>query len=457
MRQRRWPVAPERVKLSRVEGSAIQYARSGNLDIAWTQTGQGPLDIVFVPGFISHLDLAREVPVYGTVLGRLDRIGRVVTFDKRGTGLSGRDLGFGSLDERADDIRVVMDAAGLDSAHLVGISEGGPLSLLFAASYPERARSLALYGSFACLLPPDDPASAEFDIDRFLEYVELNWGNGQVLGAFVHAPPSPENLDQLGRYERACASPQLAVQVLRSNMSIDARALLPAVSTPTLLVHRTNDPIVGIRCARDLAAGLRDARLVELPGDMHCGWDAHEWAPALDLIEEFLTDTLPVLGDVDRTLATVLFTDIVDSTRSAAETGDHVWRDILDRHDTETRRLIERHGGRMVKSTGDGVLATFDSPTRAVQCARRVSDTLGREGITIRAGLHTGEIERRDDDVAGIAVHIGARISALAGPNEVLVSRTVHDLVEGSDLRFEDRGSYALKGVPAEWQVFASV
>ncbi len=202
---------------------------------------------------------------------------------------------------------------------------------------------------------------------------------------------------------------------------------------------------------------LRDARLVELGGDMHCGWDAHEWAPALDVIEEFLTGTLPVLADVDRTLVTVLFTDIVDSTRSAVETGDHVWRDILDRHDAETRRLVERHGGRVVKSTGDGVLATFDSPTRAVQCARVVSDALGREGITIRAGLHTGEIERRGDDIAGIAVHIGARIAALAGPNEVLVSGTVHDLVEGSDLRFEDRGSHHLKGVPNEWHVFVSI
>jgi class 3 adenylate cyclase len=445
------------VRLWAVNGSAIRYTRSGTLDIAWTITGQGPIDIVVVPGFISHLDLARELPVYGTVLGRLDRLGRVLTFDKRGTGLSGRDLGFGSLAERADDIRVVMDAAGWDSAHLLGVSEGGPLSLLFAATFPERVRSLVLYGSFACLLPPDDPATAEFDVPRFLDYVDSNWGNGQVLGAFVHAPPTPEILDQLGRYERACASPQLVVQVMRSNLEIDARPILPTVSAPTLLVHRTNDPIVGVERARLVASVLRDARLVELAGDMHCAWDAQEWAPALDVIEEFLGGTLPVLVNVDRTLATVLFTDIVDSTRSAVDTGDHVWRDILDRHDAATRRVVERYGGRVVKSTGDGVLATFDSPSRAVHCARAVSDTLGREGITIRAGLHTGEIERRDDDIAGIAVHIGARIAALAGPNEVLVSGTVHDLVEGSDLRFEDRGLRPLKGVPTEWHVFASV
>ncbi len=452
-----WPAASDRVRLWAVGGSEIRYTRSGSLDIAWTVTGHGPIDIVFVPGFISHLDLAREVPVYGTLLGRLDRLARVLTFDKRGTGLSGRDLGFGSLAERSDDIRVVMDAAGWECAHLVGISEGGPLALLFAATFPQRVRSLALYGSFACLLPDDDPASAAFDVPRFLDYVERNWGTGQLLGALVHAPPTPENIEQLGRYERACASPQLAVQIMRSNLTIDARPILPAVSAPALIVHRTHDPIVGIECGRAVTSGLSEARMVELSGEMHCAWDAHEWAPALDAIEGFLTGTLPVSVEVDRTLATVLFTDIVESTRAAVESGDHLWRDILDRHDAETRRLVERHGGRVVKSTGDGVLATFDSPTRAVQCARAVSHTLGREGITIRAGLHTGEIERRDDDIAGIAVHIGARIAALAGPNEVLVSRTVRDLVEGSDLRFEDRGSHPLKGVPVPWQVYGSV
>jgi class 3 adenylate cyclase len=198
------------------------------------------------------------------------------------------------------------------------------------------------------------------------------------------------------------------------------------------------------------------ATLVEIPGDMHCSWDAREWAPALDAIEEFLTGEPSVAAEVNRALATVLFTDIVDSTGSAAATGDHVWRDILDRHDTETRRVVERFGGHVVKHTGDGTLATFDSPARAVHCARTLRDTLAREGITIRAGLHTGEIERRDDDISGIGVHIGARIAALAGPGDVLVSRTVHDLVVGSDLRFDDRGSQTLKGIPSQWQVYAS-
>ena len=439
-----------------MDGSEIRYTRSGDVDIAWTVTGRGPIDIVYVAGFISHLDQAREVSAYGSLLGRLDRVGRILAFDKRGTGLSGRDLGFGSLAERADDIRAVVDAAGWERAHLFGVSEGGPLSLLFAATYPERVQSLALYGSFACLLPDDDPASAAFDTPRFLDYVERRWGTGKVLGALVHAPPDPAILDQLGRFERACASPHLAAEIMRSNLKIDARPVLPAISAPTLVVHRTGDPIVGIARARSMAGALHHAKFVEIPGDMHCAWDAHEWAPALDVIEEFLTGMPPAVADVDRTLATVLFTDIVDSTQAAVQTGDRVWRDILDRHDSQTRRVVEQFGGRVVKNTGDGSLATFDSPARAVHSARVLRDTLGREGVTIRAGLHTGEIERRGDDISGIGVNIGARIAALAGPNEILVSRTVHDLVEGSDLHFTDRGLHPLKGVSTEWQVFAS-
>jgi class 3 adenylate cyclase len=328
--------------------------------------------------------------------------------------------------------------------------------LLFAATYPERVQSLVLYGSFACLLPEDDPASAAFDTPRFLDYVEREWGTGQVLGALVHAPPDPAILDQLGRYERTCASPHLAAQIMHANLKIDARPILAAISAPTLVVHRANDPIVGIVRARAMADALRNATFVEIPGDMHCAWDAHEWAAALDLIEEFLTGVPAAVGDPDRILATVLFTDIVDSTKTAIETGDRVWRDILDRHDSQTRRVVEHFGGRVVKHTGDGTLATFDSPARAVHCARAVRDTLGRENVAIRAGLHTGEIERRGDDISGICVNIGARIAGLASPNEILVSRTVHDLVEGSDLRFTDSGLYQLKGIPSEWQVFAS-
>ncbi|HEY1989618.1 MAG TPA: adenylate/guanylate cyclase domain-containing protein, partial [Acidimicrobiales bacterium] len=340
---------------------------------------------------------------------------------------------------------------------LVGISEGGPLSLLFAATFPERVQSLVLYGSFACVLPEDDPASAEFDVPGFLNYVELYWGTGEVLGPFVHAPPGPAILEQLGRYERACASPRLAVEVMRSNLKLDARPILPAISARTLVLHCIDDPIVGVNHGHALADALRNAQFVELPGEMHCGWDAREWAPALDAMEGFLTGTPTSDGHIDRILATVLFTDIVESTQVATEAGDHLWHDILNRHDSETQRIVAKFGGRVVKQTGDGTLATFDSPTRGVHCARALRESLGREGIAIRAGLHTGEIERREDDIAGIGVHIGARIAALAGPEEVLVSRTVRDLVEGSDLEFDDRGIHALKGISSGWQVFASI
>jgi len=440
-----------------VDEPAIRYTQAGDVDIAWTMFGCGQTNIVYVPGFISQLDLARELPVFDALIGRLGRLGQVLTFDKRGTGLSGRNLGFGSLAERADDIRAVMDAAEWESAHLVGISEGGPLSLLFAASYPERVNSLLLYASFACLLPQDDPTTAEFDVPRFLNFIERNWGTGQVLGAFVHAPPAPQILEQLGRYERACATPRLVVEIMRSNLAIDARPILPTISTPALVIHRTGDPIVGIARGRAMATGLRNAQLLEVAGEMHCGWDVHEWGPVLDAMEGFLTGAPAAVIDNDRVLATVLFTDIVESTQAASEAGDHLWHDILDRHDSETHRIVAKFGGHIIKHTGDGTLATFDSPTRAVHCARALRDSLGREGIEIRAGLHTGEIERRGDDIAGIGVHIGARIAGLAGPGEVLVSRTVHDLVEGSDLRFDDRGTQALKGVSSDWQVFASI
>ncbi len=434
----------------------VRYARDGDVDLAWTVTGAGPADIVYVPGFVSHLDLARELPAMGAVLGRLDRIGRVLAFDKRGTGLSGRDMGFGSLAERADDIRIVMDAAGWPRAHLVGVSEGGPLALVFAATFPDRVLSLTLYGSFACLLPADDPISADFDVPRFLDYVERNWGSGQVLGAFLHAPSDPVVLEQIARYERACASPRLAAQILRHNMEIDARPILSAIALPCLVVHRGDDPIVGVQRGRELAAGLADATWREIPGEMHCGWNAREWAPALDVIEEFLTGAAPAAADVHRTLATVLFTDIVDSTRTAADLGDHIWHDLLDRHDLQSARIVGRFGGRIVKHTGDGTLAVFDSPVRAVHCARNLRETLAAEGMTLRLGLHTGEIEHRDHDISGIAVHIAARIAALANGNQILVSRTVRDLSIGSDLHFEEAGIHDLKGVPDTWQIYLS-
>ena len=430
----------------------VQYARSGEIDIAWSLTGDGPCDIVFVPGFISQLDLCRELPMFATIMARLERIGRVLTFDKRGTGLSGRELGFGSLSERMDDIRIVMDAAGWQKAHLVGISEGGPLSILFAATYPERVQSLSLYGTYACLRLQEP--SANFDIELFLSMLEKEWGTGRVFGRFINAPEDRTVRKLLGRYERACASPKEVREVMQRNMEIDARSICVAVSTRSLVIHRRDDPIVAADRARELAEMLPNAEYLELPGNMHCGWDASDWAPALDAVERFVTGEAPSDAIPERMLATVLLTDIVGSTELAAEVGDRTWRDMLDSHDAQTATLVERHRGRVVKQTGDGTLAIFDGPGRAVKCAQALASTLGMSGISIRAGLHTGEVESRGEDIGGIAVHIAARVAALAEAGEVVVSRTVHDLVTGSDLRFADHGAHGLRGVPGQWQLF---
>jgi class 3 adenylate cyclase/pimeloyl-ACP methyl ester carboxylesterase len=435
----------------------VHYARSGDVDIAWSLSGAGPVDIVFVPGFISQLDLAREIPMFGAILGRLERIGRLVTFDKRGTGLSGRDLGFGSLAERMDDIRIVMDAAGWEKAHLVGVSEGGPLSILFAATYPERVLSMSLYGTYASLRLDDDPAMKGFDVEQFLDFLEREWGNGSAFGRFINAPGDREVRRQLGRYERACASPKQVREIMRSNTLIDATAFAPSVRARTVVIHRREDPMVLFERGRELTALIPGAKLVELPGSFHCGWDARDWAPALDEIEEFITGQSPDDTSAERMLATVLLTDIVGSTERASEMGDRAWRALLDSHDERSATLVERHRGRIVKHTGDGTLAVFDGPGRAVKCAKELSRSLALAGISIRSGLHTGEVEQRGEDIGGIAVHIAARVSALANAGEVLVSRTVHDLVAGSDLRFAERGMHSLKGVPGEWQVFRAV
>jgi class 3 adenylate cyclase/pimeloyl-ACP methyl ester carboxylesterase len=435
----------------------VHYARSGDVDIAWSLTGTGPVDIVFVPGFISQLDMVRELPMFRAILGRLERIGRVVAFDKRGTGLSGRDLGFGSLAERMDDIRIVMDAAGWTKAHLFGISEGGPLSILFAATFPERVASMSLYGTYAALRLHDDPAMAGFDVDMFLAHIEREWGNGSVFSRFINAPDEPDVKQQLARYERACASPKQVREIMRSNVQIDARSFAPSVRARTLVVHRRDDPMVLFERGRELANLIPGAKLAELPGNFHCGWDAREWQGALDEVEEFITGQAPEETSAERMLATVLLTDIVGSTERASEMGDRAWRAMLDSHDERSAALVERHRGRIVKHTGDGTLAVFDGPGRAVKCAKELTRSLALAGIPIRSGLHTGEVEQRGEDIGGIAVHIAARVSSLAQAGEVLVSRTVHDLVAGSDLRFAERGTHPLKGVPGEWQVFRAV
>ena len=445
-----------------VEKSQIRYATgAGGIDIAWQEFGQvkGPR-LVFIPGFISHLELNWEAASYANLFRGLGSACRVIVFDKRGTGLSSRDLGFGSLAERADDALAVMDAAGWERAHLFGMSEGGPMAILLATTCPERVESLSLYGTYAvgAGTEPDSPAAPTVSPEReaLLALLPDVWGTGVALresGLVAHADEAPEGLG--ARFERNACTPHMIVDIMRRNYEIDVRPILSAVQAPTLVVHASGDPVVDVLYGRHLAKQIDGARFVELPLVMHTSWRAEDYEALLDAVIEFVAGS-PTRVASDRVLATVMFTDIVDSTRRAAQIGDRRWNVLLDQHDLRSQQLIAHFGGHFVKHTGDGMLATFDGPARAVQCAQNLRDTLAGAGVPIRAGLHTGEVERRHDDLGGIAVHIAARVAALASEGEVLVSRTVRDLVVGSGLNFEDRGHYDLKGVPEDWQIYAA-
>jgi class 3 adenylate cyclase len=440
-----------------LDRGSVQYARSGDLRIAYQQFGEGELDLLISPGFISNLDLAWEMPPFRMIFDRLGSFARCLVFDKRGTGLSDRDLGFGSLEERMDDLRAVLDDAGIEQAALFGYSEGGPLSLLFAASYPERVSALALYGSMARVLEaPDYTVGLPADLmPWFIDRVERLWGAGEVLRFFVqHAPDDAATQDLIARYERSAASPKMAARILRHNIEIDIRGILPAIRVPTLVMQTAGDPAIPEPLGQYLANHVPRAAYIERPGGFHMTWDATR-AWFLDEVEAFLTGHRPAPVASERMLTTVLFTDIVGSTEQAARLGDRAWRRVLDDHDAQAGLAVQRHGGRVVKTTGDGLLAVLDSPSRAVACALAIRDGVGPLGLRIRAGVHTGEVERRGDDVGGIGVHIGARIAALAGVGEVWVSRTVRDLTAGSGLAFADRGRHPLKGVPGEWELYA--
>ena len=443
-----------------VTAPETQYAQSGELSIAYQTVGGGPIDLLFVPGFVSNVELMWERPAFAGMLERLSGIGRLTFFDKRGTGCSDRSLGTGSSEDRMDDLRAVADAAGIESAVVIGISEGGPLAVLFAASFPERVRSLVLWGTFGrALWAPDyeEGLSSEL-VDAFIDDVREKWGTGHALAGFL-SDSGEADLAAQARYERQTASPGAAATILRHNVQMDVRHALGALRMPTLVVHRTGDPIVPVGAGRYLARHINGAHLVELPGDFHVGGVPGDDDDILDAIEEFVTGA-PVVerdDDVDRVLMTVLFTDLVDSTARASEMGDKAWRSLLEQHDTTAAKAVESQRGVVVKRTGDGLLATFDGPGRGVRAARALREAVASLGVEVRAGLHTGEVERRGDDVAGIGVHIGARVSALAASGEVLVTSTVKDLVMGSDLEFDDRGSRELKGVPGDWHLWASV
>lgn len=438
-----------------------RYARSGDLSIAYQILGDGPRDILFIPGFVSNVELMWEVPFLAHYLERLARMGRLVFFDKRGTGLSDRSLGSGSAADRMDDLRAVADAAGIESAALVGLSEGGPLAILFATTYPERVRSLVLWGTFARThVAPDYPSGVAPEVTAaFVDRIQQIWGSGEAWRYFAyHLPEDDDTRRVIARYERQTTTPGVAAQILRRNCEIDVRTALPAVQAPTLVVHRLGDPLVAFDRARYMAEHIAGSRLVSFPGDFHISGRVGQDDDVLDAIEEFVTGAPKVREpEFDRVLATVLFTDIVDSTARAVSLGDRAWTSTLHQHDLITRREVERHRGVVVKRTGDGLVATFDGPGRCVRAAQGIRDALRTLGLDIRAGVHTGEIQRRPDDVAGIAVHIGARIGALAGAGEILVSGTVKDLVIGSGIDFADRGRHELKGVPGAWQIWAAV
>jgi class 3 adenylate cyclase len=427
------------------------YATSGEVQIAYQVIGTGPLDVVLVPGYISNLDHAWEEPSLVHLISRLSSFSRLILFDKRGTGLSDRLGNLPTLEERMDDVRAVMDAVGSERAALFGVSEGGAMSMLFAATYPARTRALVLYGSYGhfptWVLPP-----AKFE--RFIELIQKGWGTGASLATFAPSKVSDERFKRWwSRFERLGASPSAAIALMRMNNEIDIRHVLPSIQVATLVLHRVGDLRVNVEAGRFLGASIPGAKYVELPGDDHVPW-ASDVDRLADEIEEFLTGSRREI-EPDRVLATVMFTDIVDSTKRAAELGDRRWRALLDRHDTLLREEIARFRGREVKTLGDGFLATFDGPARAVRCATSIVEGVRTLDLQVRGGVHTGEIEIKGDDIGGIAVHIAARVAALAEAGKVLVSSTVRDLVAGSNIQFIDEGARALRGIPEELRLYS--
>lgn len=432
-----------------------RYAASGDVNIAYQTMGAGPVDIIMVPGLISHVEFTHEMAGYTAFLRRLSTFSRVVTFDKRGQGLSDRISGAPSLEQRMDDVRAVMDDVGSQRAVVVGFSEGCPMSVLFAATYPERIAQLVLFGGFALAsaLVPND---LEERIAGLVKLVKL-WGTGNMIKTVMASQAANQDaVGQFAKLERLSASPGAIKEILLLNGQIDVRAILPTVQAPTLVLHRRTDAQVPVELGRDLAAQIPNARFIEYPDGDHAFWSG-DAETLLGDIEEFVTGHRESSStDLERVLATVLFTDIVDSTRSAAAMGDQAWRRSLDSHDHLAKQMVEKHRGILVKTTGDGILATFDGPGRAVRCALAFGAAAKQIGLPLRAGLHTGEVEMRGQDIGGIAVHAAARVMAQSQSSEVLVSRVVTDLVAGAGLKFTERGSHELKGLPGRWDLFAA-
>ena len=435
-----------------------RYTKSGDISIAYQVVGSGPRDLILVPGWVSNIEVLWEEPAVARFLGRLASFSRLILFDKRGTGLSDRLGELPTLETRMDDVRAVMDAVGSERAALCGYSEGGVMCALFAATYPARTSGLITIGSYARLKPaPDHPWGRPQEVhDSFLELMQRDWGG--PVGLDIRAPSLMHDeraREWWARFLRMSASPGAAAALSRMNYEIDIRHILPAIRVPTLILHATGDLTTNVGASRYMAERIPEAKLVELPSTDHLPWAADADA-IVDEIEEFLTGERHV-REPDRILATILFTDIVGSTDRAAAMGDQRWRDLLQGFYGRVRGEFRQYRGIEVGTAGDGVLARFDGPARAIRCAQSVGNAVRALGIEVRTGLHTGECELIGDNVGGIAVHTAARVAALAQPAEVLVSHTVKDLVAGSGIRFEGRGTHTLKGVPGEWPLFAAI
>jgi pimeloyl-ACP methyl ester carboxylesterase len=435
-----------------------RYAKTADgVHIAYQVVGSGPLDLVYVPGWVSNIDEMWEEPMYARFLERLASFSRLILFDKRGTGLSDAvplaDLP--TLEQRMDDVRAVMDTVRSERAALLGHSEGGNMSVLFAATYPERTAGLVTIGCYAARIWSPDYPWAPTPEAREREYAdtERTWGSEVDLDYYAPSMAGDDAFaKRLATYLRRSASPQASVALLRMNSQIDVRSVLPTVRVPTLVMNRVDDRDVSVEEARYMAARIPGAKLVELSGGDHLMW-VGDTETLLGEVEEFLTGVRRG-PEPDRVLATVVFTDIVGSTEAAVRMGDRSWGDLLERHHATVRRLLAQYRGTEMDTAGDGFFATFDGPARAVRCAQGIIEAVRELDLEVRAGIHTGEVEVIDGKIGGIAVNIGARVAASAGASQVLVSQTVKDLVAGSGLAFEDAGEHDLKGVPGRWRLY---
>jgi len=434
-----------------------KYARSGDVRIAYQITGNGPFDVVWAPGTMSHLDLDWEIPQRALFFERFSQFCRLIRFDKRGTGLSDRPVKMATLEERADDIRAVMDDVGIERANIFGVSEGGSMACLFAATFPQRVNSLLVWGAQArWIASPDHPwGQTQEEHDQMVATINDDWPSFDYLtgpGSGLDRDADPAFIEAFARYMRAAASPSAVRAYEIMNGQIDIRPILSSIQAPTLVMNRTGDPCARIEAARDMASRIPGARFKEYPGSSH-SMMLDDMETILSDIQEFVTGKRPI-ESYDRILATVLFLDIASSTERAAALGDIGWRNVLNSYYVIVRKELARFRGNETNTTGDAFLATFDGPARAIRCALAIAQGVKQLGIDVRAGVHTGECELMGDNIGGRAVHIGARIMAKAEPGSVFVSGTVKDLVSGSGIDFQDQGVHELKGIPGEWRLF---